>query len=154
MQKSKREHFWKAAFQIEHLKIATVGVILFTFPSFMFNNGVFQAPRKIIVRTLLMLRSWINLSRAGRVHAQTPVLELCCGAVQPVLFQTIPSCHLPESPLTTVLSLTWSQQGYYFQNKWYIHNHVTDNNWEDGVSWSIFCNCAPQGSEILFCAIP
>lgn len=132
--KNPKECFWKAAFQIEHLKIATIGVILFTFPFFMYNNGVFQAPRKIIMSTLLTLRSLIMLCRAGRVHSQVTATTALQWCVQFVLFQTIPSCPLPESPLTTVLSLTWFQHGYYLQNGWYLFNHATDNNWEFGIA--------------------
>lgn len=81
-QKSKREYFWKAAFLIEHFKIATIGVVLFTFPFFMCNSGAFQAPRKIIISTLLLVRSWIMLCKAGRVHSQAPAttaLQLWCA---------------------------------------------------------------------------
>lgn len=126
--KNPKEYFWKAAVQIEDLKIATIGVILFTFLFFMYNNGVFQAPRKIIISTLVMLRSWIMLCRAGSVHSQataTTALQWCCATC---FISTIPSCPLPESPLTTMLSLTWSQHGYFSQNGWYLLNHATDNN--------------------------
>lgn len=115
-EKSKTEYFWKAAFQTEHVKIATIGVILFTFPFFMYNNGVVQAPRKIFISTLWD-RGLCSVGQAGCIHGLLP--QLCSGAVQLALFQTFPPCHLPEPPLTTVLSLTWSQHGYYSQNAWY-----------------------------------
>lgn len=38
----------------------------------MYNNSGLQAPRKIIISTLLMLRFWIMLSSVGRVHSQAP----------------------------------------------------------------------------------
>lgn len=152
-QKSKREYFWKAAFPIEHFKIATIGVVLFTFPSLCATMGHSRLPGKL----LLALCWWWDLGlcsvrQAGCIHRLLPQ-QLCSCGVQLLLFQIILSCRLPKSPITTVLSLTCSQYGYYSQNKWYLRNHVADNNWEDGVAWSIFCNCALQRNEILFCAI-